>query len=265
MPGDKEAVEAGAIAPEQAGTGNGTPPTSGGSQADAMGGPPPPEGLPEGTSLQDYVASEVKRAVAKYEGPEGDIAKAKAAAAKRVAVAEKQLHERQAADYQQAQAVMADNPAQAAQMLSQQVESLQNRYRFDQATQEWQGWVEGEYKDAGLSIAEHTDEIQKATEALLAQAVAGGGAEIALEWQKDFNAKQIAKKDTAMKSLEESIPDMISAEVISAFAKAGLAPDPTTGAAGPPKDETPEWQGWDADTQIKYGIEEARKALVKEE
>ena len=264
MPGDKEAVEAGASAEGQAGTDT-TPPTPTGSQTDAMGGPPPPEGLPEGTSLQDYVASEIKKAVAKYEGPEGDIAKAKAAAAKRVAVAEKQLHERQAADYQQAQTMMADNPAQAAEMLSQQVESLQNRYKLDQANQEWQGWIEGEYKDAGLSIAEHTDEIQKATDELLAQAVAGGGAEIALEWQKDFNARQMAKRDKAMKSLQESIPDLISAEVVSAFVKAGLAPDPTTGAAGPPKDETPEWQSWDADSQIKYGIEEARKALEKEE
>ena len=260
MPGDKEAVEAGASAEGQAGTDT-TPPTPTGSQTDAMGGPPPPEGLPEGTSLQDYVASEIKKAVAKYEGPEGDIAKAKAAAAKRVATAEKQLHERQAVDYQQAQAVMKENPAQAAEMLSQQVESLQNQYRVDSARGDWHSWVLNEYKDAGLSTAEHADAIDVAADELLASALTGAGAEIALEWQKDFNAKQMAKKDKAMKSLQESIPDLVSAEVMSAFIKAGLAPDPTTGAAGPPKDETPEWQGWDADSQIRHGIAEGRKAM----
>jgi hypothetical protein len=261
MPGEKEVVEAGANASGQVGNGV-APPTPDGSQTDAMGGPPSPEGLPEGVSLQDYVASEVKKTIEKYEGPEGDIAKAKSAAAKRVSEAERKLHERQGADFQQAQAIMEENPAQAAQMLSQQVESMQAQGRIDKAGQEWHGWVESEYKDAGLSTSEYATEIQTAADELLAQAMQGGGEAIALDWQKDFNAKQMAKKDKAMKTLEESIPGMITSEVMSAIIKAGLAPDPATGTAGPPKDETPEWQSWDADVQIRHGIDEARKKMA---
>lgn len=218
--------------------------------------------------IKAMIAAEVAKVRAEFEGPGGRIAQIQSKKDKEVAEVQKQLKELKRAqlaqaqeDFKQAQGLMQTDPRKAAQMMQALYESQAQAAMMENQTQEMADWMERVMVGMGLSTED------------------GETAAFAREWFEklvddpdlthDFHQaaavrlgeikdKEIKARDSELKQLKDSVPDMVKAEVTRLLAESGLSPALT--GDGTPTKKKENWRSKGPQSLINEGLAERRGA-----
>lgn len=231
----------------------------------------PSESMADGTqsaitpeAIQAQVDAAVQAAIDEYEKADGHLAKLRRKKDLEIAGLQKQIEEQRTGKLEEAQKLMASDPARAAQILAQLVEAQANQTTEAAKHRELLDWQHKILADMGTDPEKDEEAVALVEEwapKLIADPRNTWDFQQAAAMQLLDRERKAAKEaSAALAELQDGMGDLIKAEVTKALVGAGIVPDTDGGGAPATKEE--DWRDLPPSKLIKMGLEDRKKKPI---